>query len=211
LIVDALTGEVLRTHRASEVAQFRSDAVWSPDGKTIAFSQGDPNGNGDIGLLLLDGRPAIRPLLSGPLREDYPAISPDGHWIAYTSDESGRNEVYIQSFPDLGSKRQVTTEGGEQSIWSPNGRELFYHNGEAMMAVTIETKPSLTPGKPTKLFEGPYAFSRSRNYDVSPDGQQFLMIKEGEEIEGTSARTELILVENWFEELKRLMPTGKKK
>jgi hypothetical protein len=162
-------------------------------------------------LLSLEGELTTRVLLDSPSREGYPAISSDGRWIAYTSDETGRNEVYIQSFPNLGGKWPVSTEGGEQPIWSPgDGRELFYHNGEAMMAVTIETKPSLTPGKPTKLFEDPYVFGRGRDYDVSLDGQRFLMIKEGEEKEGTSARTELILVEDWFEELKRLMPAGRK-
>jgi serine/threonine protein kinase/Tol biopolymer transport system component len=183
---------------------------WSRDGQILAFAEVKTDGNIDLGLLSLEGEPTIRPLLTSPsTSEDNPVISPDGRWIAYTSDETGRNEVYIQSFPNLGGKWPVSTEGGEQPFWSPNGRELFYHNGEAMMAVTIEAKPSLTPGKSTKMFEGPYVFGRSRNYDVSPDGQRFLMIKEGEEKAGTSARTELILVENWFEELKRLVPTGK--
>ncbi|MHC4171450.1 MAG: protein kinase domain-containing protein [Planctomycetota bacterium] len=182
---------------------------WSPDGQILAFAEVKPDGNIDIGLLSLEGEPTTRVLLDSPSSEDYPAISPDGRWIAYTSDETGRNEVYIQPFPNLGGKWPVSTEGGDQPIWSPDGRELFYHNGQAMMAVAIETEPSLTVGKPEILFEGPYVFSRSRDYDISPDGQRFLMIKESEEIEETSARTELIVVENWFEELKRRAPPGK--
>ncbi len=132
-------------------------------------------------------------------------FSPDGHWIAYTSDESSRLEVYVQPFPGPGGKWQISTEGGIEPVWARNGRELFYRNGEQMMAVDIATQPSFSAGTPYMLFEGE---SRSQaqgppSYDVSPDGQRFIMIKADEE-----EANQINIVFNWFEELKRLVPTN---
>jgi eukaryotic-like serine/threonine-protein kinase len=95
-------------------------------------------------------------------------------------------------------------------VWNPNGRELLYRSGEKMMAVDIATRPSLTVAKPRILFEGPYLATplTSPNYDVSPDGQRFLMLKPDEQT-SSSAATQIVVVQNWFEELKRRVPTGK--
>ncbi|MDA2939179.1 hypothetical protein MYX75_13080, partial [Acidobacteria bacterium AH-259-A15] len=93
-------------------------------------------------------------------------------------------------------------------VWSAQGRELFYRSGQAMMVVTIKTEPTFTRGSPEVLFTGRYFDILGRQYDISPDGQRFLMIKEGGQTEETSAPTQLIVVQNWFEELKRLVPTG---
>ena len=138
--------------------------------------------------------------------EEAPAFSPDGAWIAYASDESGRNEVYVRPYPGPGGKIQVSTDGGEGPLWSGDGKELFYSRGRAMMTVEVTTDPNLRVGAPSKLFEVPYFLQDfTVNYDVAPDGQSFLMIKR----RGRSGRTqELHIVLNWFEELKAKVPSG---
>jgi eukaryotic-like serine/threonine-protein kinase len=116
----------------------------------------------------------------------------------------------MQPYPGSGGKWQISTEGGTEPVWNRNGRELFYRNGDKMMAVDIATQPSFTAGKPRVIFEGRYVPppGTSPNYDVSPDGQRFLMIKRNEAGEAAPAQINVVL--NWFEELKRLAPTGKK-
>ncbi len=115
-------------------------------------------------------------------------MSPDGRGLAYQSDESGRFEVYVQPFPELGAKWQISTDGGQDPVWNPNGRELFYCEGDKMMAVSIETAPELTAGKPQFLFEGAF----QQRYDVSRDGQRFLMVERV-----TQEVTEINVVFNW--------------
>ena len=137
-------------------------------------------------------------------------FSPDGHWLAYQSDESGQQEIYVRPFPGPGGKVPISTEGGVEPVWARNGRELFYRNGDKMMVAAFETKPTFAPAKPRLVFEGHYEtglFSFHPNYDVSPDGQRFLMIKASEQ---ESAATQINVVVNWSEELKRLVPTQKK-
>ena len=115
----------------------------------------------------------------------------------------------MQTFPKLeGGKRwRVSVDGGYAPLWAPNGEELFYRNGKKMMVVPIETDPTFRPGDPELVFQGPYfvGVESDPHYDIAPDGR-FLMIKESEEAE---RRNELIVVENWFEEVKRLAPVGK--
>jgi Tol biopolymer transport system component len=184
-------------------------ASWSPDGKLLAFVEVHPTTGFDIWVLQLNDRKA-KPFLQTPFNESVPRFSPDGRWLAYISNESGRWEIYVQSYPGPGGKWQISTEGGTEPVWNPNGRELFYRSGEKMMAVDIATQPSLTAGKPRVLFEGRYNPSpgTSPNYDVAPDGQRFLMIKPADA--GEAAPTQINVVLNWFEELKRRVPTGKK-
>ncbi len=148
----------------------------------------------------------MTPLLATTFNEFNAEISPDGRWLAYTSDESGSNEIYVRPFPDIDAGRwQVSVDGGRQPLWARNGRELFYRNGEAVIAVSIDTDPSFTAGNPDVVFEGPYfGAGGGRSYDVSPDGERFLMIKD---VGGSAATPQIIIVENWLEELKRLAPT----
>ena len=122
--------------------------------------------------------------------------------MAYQSDESGQYEVYLCPFPDCRGKSQVSTDGGTEPRWNPNGRELFYRSGDRMMVVTVETHTRPNLGQPRFLFErrSPYGW-----YDVTPDGQRFVMVDDNEP---AAAPTQLILVQNWFEELKRLVPTN---
>ena len=136
-------------------------------------------------------------------------FSPDGHWLAYVSDESGRDQVYVQPYPGPGGRTVISIDGGTEPMWSPDGRELFYRDGAAMMAVTIETDPPLTVGTPQRLFEGPYVVSpHVPVYDVASDGKRFLMVKQGAATDDTAVQAaQIILVQNWHQELKRLVPT----
>ena len=136
---------------------------------------------------------------------------PDGHWIAYISDESGRPEIYVQPYPGPGGKWQISTEGGNEPAWNRNGRELFYRSGNKMMAVEVTTQPTFSAGKPKALFEGQYVpvspGLTGTAYDVSADGQRFLMVKE---TEASISATQINVVLNWFEDLKRRAPVGTK-
>ncbi len=186
---------------------------WSPDGKSLVFYDISAATGNDIWVLPMEGDPrqagaaGRKPqvFLRTPLGELSPTFSPDGRWIAYASDESGRFEVSVQPFPGPGAKTQISTEGGVEPVWARNGRELFYRNGDKMMAVDITTQPSITTGSPRLLFEGRYEFSGNGDsgYDVAPDGQRFLMIQP---VEPEQPATQINVVLNWFEELKRRVP-----
>jgi len=182
---------------------------WSPDGQLLAFFEINPTTQRDIWVLQMSDRKA-QPFLRTPFNESAPRFSPDGRWLAYVSDESGRREIYVQPYPGPGGKWQISTEGGTEPTWNRNGRELFYRSGDKMMAVDITTQPGFAAGKPRLLFEGHYQPTpgTTPNYDVSPDGQRFLMIKPTEQAQ--AAPTQINVVLNWFEELKQKVPTGKK-
>ncbi len=182
---------------------------WSANGQLLAFVEINPTTGYDIWVLQLTDRKA-QPFLQTPSNESAPRFSRDGHWLAYVSDESGRYEVYIQPYPGPGGKWQISTEGGTEPAWNPNGRELFYRGGDKMMAVEIATQPSFSAGKPKMLFERPYVPTPGTFpfYDVSPDGQRFLMLKPSEQ--GAASPTQINVVLNWFEELKRNVPAAKK-
>jgi Tol biopolymer transport system component len=178
---------------------------WSPDGQLLAFTQEGVTTGLDIWVLRLGDRKA-QPFLQTPANESVPQFSPDGHWLAYVSDESGRPEIYVQPYPGPGGKYQISTEGGKEPVWNRNGRELFYRSGDKMMAVEIATHPNFVAGKPRMLFEGPYLATpqTSPYYDVAPDGRRFLMLKPTGQAQ--TAPTQINVVLNWFEELKRRVP-----
>jgi len=193
----------------SETSAFFRPYGWSPDGKALVFDYGTPDARGNIGVLSMEGDRPWEPLVQTNANEVSPAVSPDGAWLAYASDQTGQVEVYMERFPDLGDRRQISTDGGAEPLWSPDGRELFYRRGDTMMVVAIGGDPTSLVGSPEVLFEGPYWTQRtgSRRYDIAPDGQRFLMIKEVGESDDTAAPPSIIVVQNWFEELKRLVPT----
>ncbi|MCH7805236.1 MAG: serine/threonine-protein kinase [Acidobacteria bacterium] len=196
------TGQVERLTRSPNGQQPSS---FSPDGKRLVFVEQSPETGFDLHVLSMEGEPTSQPLLQTPFTENRPVLSPDGHWIAYQSNESGQAEVYVRPFPNVEEgKWRISREGGFSPLWAPNGRELFYRSGDAMIGVTVETDPTFRAGSPKVLFTGEYY---GLSYDISPDGQRFLLIKEAEQTEETATRTELIIVQNWFEELKRLVPT----
>ncbi len=179
----------------------------SPDGKVAFYSRSGPTTGRDMWSVPLEGERKPSLLLQTPFEEAVARISPDGRWLAYLSNESGRWEVYVRPFPGPGGKWQVSTEGGEEPLWSRNGRELFYRNDDKMMAVDISTEPSFRAGTPRLLFAGKYAKRAALavpNFDVAPDGQRFLMVKATEQ---QSTATQIHVVLNWFEELKRHVPT----
>jgi serine/threonine-protein kinase len=176
---------------------------FSPDGKELAYFATSPGTGADIWILPLEGDRKPQPFLRTKFNETFPAFSPDGRWLAYNSDESGRDEIYVQPFPGPGRKWQVSTEGGNRVIWSRDGRELFYRNASKLMAVPIETRPTFTPGTPHLLWEGNYLVT-GHYFDVMPGAKQFLFIKE---VEQPRAATQINVVLNWFDELKHLMAT----
>jgi serine/threonine-protein kinase len=198
---------------------------WSPDGQLLAFNEVNPITGREIWVLRMSApstgsgqNPSAASgqvrkaqlFLRAPLLQSAPRFSPDGRWLAYVSDESGRSEIYVQSYPGPGGKWQISTEGGTEPVWNPKGRELFYRSGAKMLAVDITTQPKFAGGKPRTLFEGHYqpTPATSPNYDVSPDGQRFLMLKPIEQ--NQAAPTQINVVLNWFEELKRRVPSGRK-
>ena len=159
-------------------------------------------------MLQLEGEREAQPFLQTPFEEGGAVFSPDGRWLAYVSNESGRYEIYVQPFPGPGGKWQISTEGGREPVWARNGRELFYRNSNQMMAVEITTEPTFSAGSPRLLFEGAFMSGTVflPYYDVTPDGQRFVMLKPVES--ETSAPTQINVVLNWFEELKQRVPTG---
>jgi len=189
---------------------------WSPDGQLLAFLEIGPSTQREIWMLRM-GVPSAgsgqarkaQPFIQSRFDESEPRFSPDGRWLAYISNESGRFEIYVQPYPGPGGKWQISTEGGLDPVWNPSGRELFYRSGNKLMAVDISAQPGFSAGKPRMLFEGQYVSPPVpvANYDVSSDGQRFLMLKPSEQ---TAAPTQINVVLNWFEELKRRVPVGTK-
>jgi serine/threonine-protein kinase len=199
--------------RLTESENAQHSYVFSPDGKQLVYREIHPQRGSDLGVLSLEGDGSFGLLLVTEFSEQNAEISPDGRRLAYQSNASGQHEIYVRPFPGVDEGRwQISTGGGIKPVWAPDGRELFYVNPDGqLMAVSVRIDPSVTFGSPEVVFEesyfDPLAGGGGRTYDVSPDGERFLMIKAdaaGDE----AAAPELILVLNWFEELKRLVPTN---
>jgi Tol biopolymer transport system component len=196
---------------------------FSPDGKILAIYEWSLSPLGtDIGMLSMEGKREIKELLKEKYLELEPQISPDGRYMAYRSDESDRGEIYVRSFPDVdsGGQWQVSSGGGNSPLWSPDGRELFYRNGDATMAVEVETEPTFKYGNAKILFRGTYLSVAILKialtpWDIHPKTKKFLMIKPpaaaaSEATAGKPAEAgpqpKIIIVLNWFEELKQKAP-----
>lgn len=172
---------------------------WSPDGEVFTFIETGPTNGAEIWLLTVERR--VRSLIRTRFNNTAPRISPDGHWLAYVSDETGRKEVYIRRFPELGAKWQISSDGGMAPMWEPQqGRELYYRNGRKMMVVAIGTHPTFVAAAPRVLFEG--SFVERSGYDVAPDGR-FIMVEADP---SDAAPPQITLIQNWFEELRRRVP-----
>jgi Tol biopolymer transport system component len=181
---------------------------FSPDGKALIFTEVNSKTGTDLMQLRLDGAPKAEPLIQTPFLETAADISPDGRWITYQSNESGRPEVYVRPFPKVdGGRVQISTGGGSKPAWSRNGRELYFlAPNTAMMVVPVQTSPTFTPGNASKLFDGPwFAQTAGRTYDVSPDGQRFLMIKDA--TADSTLALPINVVVHWTEELKARVPS----
>ena len=190
---------------------------WSPDGETL-FARADfPETGRDIGIVSMSGSGTWEPILQSAANEFNPAISPNGEWLAYASNETGRNEIYVRRFPQLDGRTQVSLGGGFRPSWSKGGQEILFLGAsigpaETVMRVTLDfdesNPPSVTPGTPEKLFDWRYRLvvGGRRHHDVLLDGSQFLMITRGEDYVGEGGRAEINVVLNWHEELKRLVP-----
>jgi len=176
---------------------------WTPDGKALIFETTDPNTNNDIWRLDLEGSPKATPIVQTVFSEHNSRLSPDGHWLAYSSNESGRNEIYLQPYPEGGSRLTVTTSGGDQPVWSRDGRKLFFRANGAVNAMDFAAgpQPSVSNGRvlfPDR-FDNPQAGNHT-GYDAFPDGR-LLMLQSATNPEGE--RTKIVIVFNWLEELKQ--------
>ena len=183
---------------------------WSPDGTELLLNARTPEHSFDVNVLSMEGERSWTPLLPAVVSEGSPALSPDGSWVAYNSNETGQEEVYVERFPDLGDRRLVSTDGGEDPLWSPDGKELFYRSlGGGMMVVAVDTEPTFTLETPEVVFEGENYFQRGgRRHDISPDGQRFLLIKQDSATDGSSDPAEIAVVLNWHQELLEPVPVN---
>jgi serine/threonine-protein kinase len=178
----------------------------SADGKTFVFVMAVPGG-GEIWTVPLQGTPTAARYFANGFNLGHPTLSPDGRWMAYDSDESGRGvDVFIQSYPDPGTKRQkVSLSSGSEPMWTQGGRELVYREGEKVMAVAIDLATG-TSGPPREILPGRYpsnqGWTRPRSYDVTPDGQRFLFTR----LPPVRSRPRVVMVLNWFDELRARVP-----
>jgi serine/threonine-protein kinase len=148
----------------------------------------------------------IEPLFESEDNDNHPVLSKDGKWLAYVENEASGGQIFVTSYPDLEGKWLVSSEDGLEPVWAPNGKAIYYRDGTSVVAVPVQTEGGFSLGRAQSLFEDVYVTdSNCRSYDIHPDGKRFLMMKEVEE---EVPLTELIVVENWFEDLKRRAPTG---
>ena len=175
---------------------------WSRDGDVLIFTEYHPETGASIWMCSPLKGTAPRPLLRSRFNEYSPALSPDNHWLAYTSDESGRAEVYVVSFPTLDRKVQISIDGGAEAIWARDGRRLYYRRGSSIMSVDIGDGPELVASSAQQRCEGPYlsgAMTGLPNYDVTAEGD-FLMIRQDAE---QARPAQLSVIVNWFADLSR--------
>jgi hypothetical protein len=204
-----------RSGPAKEVpaAGFSQNAEsYSPDGHAIAYTVAGPGVPTKIAIVALQGGPTPQPLENAKYALGSPKFSPDGRWLAYCSNESGKPQVYVQAYPGPGAKIQVSNDGGTDPVWRRTGAELFYRNGDSMMAAAVSTSAGFSSGRPTEIWKGHYSHGMSSscgapgltssNYDVTPDGNRFLMIRDDDQDSTTS--TQLVVVQGWADEVGRM-------
>ena len=172
---------------------------WSPDGWLAYFLSGD--GDNNLYAVHVDDPEQVIDVAVSGANESFPHFSPDGRWLAYDSDETGRTEVYVMPFPEVGRPEQVSTEGGEHPRWSAAGDELFFWRGTTLMVSEISTGETLSTTVPRPLFDAP-DLTGDMAYDVGPDGQLFLLALKNPD----SPAREIHVVENWQWQLEERIP-----
>ena len=139
---------------------------------------------------------------------NYPAVSPNGRWIAYESFAPGTPEIFVERYPELGNRQQISTGGGRMPLWSRTGRELVFSGfpGQRMFTIEVQPDPTLAAGRPQVLFEFPiFLVAGTRAYDIAPDGR-FVIVRSGQADAASGTSWNMILVQHWFDELERLVP-----
>ena len=202
--------EALTTFEPGEVIAVTPSGM-TPDGQTLIFAHiAEVLTTIDVWGLPLDGERVPVPLLQRDSWLSNGHVSPDGRWLSYQSDEAGEPDVYLQPYPDLGPIVRVSLGGGTSPVWSPDGSELFYRNGTSVMATTVDSDDGgSTVG--TQLFDGDYVVAgapNSRQYNVAPDGRFLMMIRGDAATPDDDIPNQVVLVQNWFEELTRLVPVN---
>jgi serine/threonine-protein kinase len=167
----------------------------------LLFNEDNPSTGSDVLMLSFDKNNSISPILQERSNETGASLSPDGRWLTYTSDESGQEDVYLRPFPGSGAKILVSKGGGTNGKWAPDGKSVYYRIKNKMMRVPVTYDPEFSIGAPEQLFEGDLYFSGILNYDISPEGERFVMIYAKRD--ATNAQNYRIVL-NWFDELKRL-------
>ena len=184
---------------------------WAGDGNVMTLYTDNPDTARDLYVLSLDGDLTPEPFLVTPFSERGVSFSPDGRWVAYVSDESGRDQVYVRPYPGPGGQEIISTEGGEEVVWGPDGSELFYRNGDQVMVVEVTTGQTFSAEAPAPLFTAPYALDNAAggagnpNYDISPGGELFIFVEQDSPT-GVEGVAQITVVLNWFEELKQRVP-----
>jgi len=200
----AADGSTLQPTRFTTSPNQQTPEAWASDGRSMLINEVSPKTGFDILLLDLQAR-QTRPWLQTEFDEDEVSISPDGRWVSYVSNQTGRAEVWVRPFPGPGAPIRVSPDGGREPLWSRNGSELFYQSGRRLMTAEVAARvPELRFKTPRMLFEGgfvPYDPNVPRTYDVASDGR-FLMIQESAQ----PAPQTLVIVQHFTEELKRLVP-----
>ena len=194
--------------RGKDLLDLRANG-WSADGRQLLLTEVPSNVGCAIGQIAIERPSDAKVLVKSEFCNDFAAVSPDGRWMAYDSNVSGRYEIYVERYPELGNRQQMSTGGGRRPLWSRDGRELFFGtpDNRQMLVVPVRSGTTLVAGRPQVLFEFAMVASvSSRPYDVAPDGR-FFIIRSGQAEDDAVAASNIILVLNWFEELKRLVPT----
>jgi len=193
----------------------QSAESWSPDGRALLYTTGHPGHPPNIMVASLAEGGNTRPVEVTKFAEGSPKFSADGRWLAYCSNESGKPQVYVQAYPGPGAKTQISSDGGTDPVWKRNGGELYYRNGDRMMAVAVSSAPTFNAGRPRELWRGHYSHGTSSscglpgptssNYDVTAEGGRFLMIKDDQD---SAVSREVVVVQGMGDELNRRAANG---
>jgi hypothetical protein len=174
------------------------EGVFAPDGKSVIYRMDTPDSNRDIYALPLEGEQTPVPLLTSIDDDKEPRVSPDNRWLAFVSNHSGREEVYVRPLSGAGPRVAISTGGGGEPLWAPDGTRLYYRSGLWLLAARVVTTPTFAVLARDTLFEGPFTTDPFHpNYDVAPDGKSFVMVRPIEQ------DRQLIMVVNWAEELRQ--------